>query len=71
MGQRASQGDRYNARTSANIYGTSDEGSNHATSVKHQSSEVPSACGGDHRILHDSDGAAQVPMGPNLQRVVY
>jgi hypothetical protein len=59
------------ARTSAKIYGTSDEGSNHATTVKHQSSEVPSACGGDQRILRGSDGAAQVSMGPNLRGSVY
>jgi hypothetical protein len=67
MGRRASQGDRYIARTSAKIYGTSDEGSNHATTVKHQSSEVPSTCGGDQRILRGSDGATQVSMGPNLR----
>jgi hypothetical protein len=67
MGRRASQGELYVTRTSAKIYGTSDEGSNRATTVKHQSNEVPSTSSGDQRILRGSDGVAQVSMGPKLR----
>ena len=66
MGRRASEGDQNITKTSETIYGTSDYGVDCATTIKHQSSEVPSACGGGQRILRGSNGEAQVPMGPTL-----
>jgi hypothetical protein len=53
------------------IYGTSDEGSDCATIVKHQSGEVPAICSGDQRNLHGSNGTTQISMGPNLQGTIY
>jgi hypothetical protein len=53
------------------IYGTSDQSSDCATTVKHQSGQVSGACGGDQRNLCGSDGTTQISMGPNLRGVVH
>jgi hypothetical protein len=71
MGRKTSKGDRHNARTGATIYGTPDQSSGYATTVKYQSGEVSGACSRNQRNLRSPDGTTQVPIRQHLRGVVH
>jgi hypothetical protein len=66
MDRRARKDDRCKAKASAMIHGTSNQSTNHATTVELYSSKVLGICSGHQGNICGSDGTTQISMGPNL-----
>jgi hypothetical protein len=68
--ERLGKGDRHNARSGATIYGTPDQSSGYAATVKCQSGQV-SAHAVEIREIYNPDGTTQIPIRPHLRGVVH